>query len=140
MEPVYIGTDDLYFYGLDVTTGTTLWSKQILTNGASATVSDGIVYIGGGGTHNFYAFDAVSGAEKWRFPIQNGLMTSSPLVVDELGAPHHPGDSGVQILKLIPAHAHSSAASTNAFHKCNAKELRTIFVEILIPKVSEHFM
>ena len=93
---LYIGTDDLYFYALDATTGATLWRKQVLNNSASASISDGIVYIGGGGTHNFYALDAVTGAEKWRFPIQNGLMTSSPLVVDESGAPHHPGDSGVQ--------------------------------------------
>ncbi|MGZ5262976.1 MAG: hypothetical protein ACXWCF_04210, partial [Kaistella sp.] len=62
----------------------------------SATVADDVLYIGGGGTRNFYAFDAVTGTEKWRFPIENGLMTSSPVVVDEDGEPHHAGDTGVQ--------------------------------------------
>jgi eukaryotic-like serine/threonine-protein kinase len=93
---LYIGADDLYFYALNTSTGATLWRKQILTNSASASVADGVVYIGGGGTRNFYAFDAATGTEKWRFPILNGLMTSSPLVIDQLGEPHHAGDSGVQ--------------------------------------------
>ncbi len=93
---LYIGADDLQFYAINAATGAALWQKQILTNSASASVSDGVVYIGGGGTRHFYAFDAVTGTEKWRFPIPNGLMTSSPLVVDESGIPYHAGDSGVQ--------------------------------------------
>lgn len=93
---LYIGADDLYFYALNAATGATLWRKQILTNSASATVADDVLFIGGGGTRNFYAFDAVTGTEKWRFAIDNGLMTSSPLVVDEAGLPHHAGDTGMQ--------------------------------------------
>lgn len=93
---LYISSDGGNFNALNAITGDILWQKQILPNGASATAADGIVYVGGGGTRYFYAFDATNGTEKWKFSIPNGLMTSSPLIVDDAGAPHHPGDSGAQ--------------------------------------------
>lgn len=95
-EILYIGADDLYFYALNSANGETIWRKQILNNSASATVSQGTVYIGGGGTYHFYALDSQTGNEKWKFFIQNGLMTSSPVVIDEFGIAHHGGDSGKQ--------------------------------------------
>lgn len=90
---LYITTDDLKLYALDAVSGNTLWSKQILANGASAAVANGIVYVGGG-THYFYAFDANTGAEKWRFSVPDGLMTSSPLIVTGNTA-NYSGDSGL---------------------------------------------
>ena len=91
---LYITTDDLNLYALDAATGNTLWSKQILANGASAAVFNDIVYVGGGGTRYFYAFDAVTGEERWRFPITQGISTSSPLIISSSNIPHYSGDSG----------------------------------------------
>jgi eukaryotic-like serine/threonine-protein kinase len=91
---LYITADDNNLHALDAATGTTLWTKQILANGASAGVSNGVVYVGGGGTRAFYAFDANTGAEKWRFAMPNGLMTSSPLIVTATKVDYS-GDSGI---------------------------------------------
>jgi len=93
---LFITTDDLNLYALDASTGTTLWTKQILANSASAAVANGTVYVGAGGTGHFCAFDAVTGAEKWRFAVPGGLMTSSPLIVTSKATAAYSGDSGLR--------------------------------------------
>lgn len=93
---LYITTDDLNIYALDAVSGATLWKKQILANSASPAVSNNTVYVGGGGTGYFYAFDAATGVERWRFAVPGGTMTSSPLVVTSAtAAADYSGDSGM---------------------------------------------
>jgi outer membrane protein assembly factor BamB len=94
---LYITCDDLKIHALDAMTGANIWEKQILPNSSSPVVSGDTgqtVYVGGGGTGYFYAFDALTGAEKWKFSTPSGSMTSSPLVLLSSGVPYHPGDSG----------------------------------------------
>ena len=92
---VYISCDDNYLYALDAATGATLSKQLVLANGASAAVSNGIVYIGGGGTDYFYAFDAETGSLKWKFSTPGASMTSSPLIVNASGDAYYSGDSGL---------------------------------------------
>lgn len=92
---LYITADDLNLHALDAATGTTLWTKRVLANSASPAVSNGIVYVGGGGTGYFYAFDAITGTEKWKFAVPGGLMTSSPLIVTSPTTADYSGDSGL---------------------------------------------
>lgn len=80
-DVLFISPDDGNFYALDPTTGTFIWSRQIYPNGAGAAVSEGTVFVGGGGSHYFYAFDVRSGLTKWKFSLPNGAMTSMPVVV-----------------------------------------------------------
>lgn len=93
---VYITADDLKVHALNASTGTSIWSKEILPNSASPAVSENIVYVGGGGNRYFYAFDALSGIEKWRFALgSNGLSTSCPLILKSSGNADYAGDSGL---------------------------------------------
>lgn len=91
---VFVTADDMKVHALDATTGASLWSKEIMPNSASPVVHNGVVYVGGGGTRNFYALHVQTGAELWRFGIPNAGTTSSPLVLAAGGKPTHPGDSG----------------------------------------------
>ncbi len=91
---VFITADDMKIHVLDAATGSSVWSKEILANSSSPLAYNGVVYVGGGGTRHFYAFNAKTGTELWRFGIPNGLSTSSPLVLPANGEPTHPGDSG----------------------------------------------
>ncbi|MGH2565240.1 MAG: PQQ-binding-like beta-propeller repeat protein, partial [Ginsengibacter sp.] len=91
---LYISADDLNFYSLDASNGNVNWKEQILPNGASPAVADGVVYVGGGGTGYFYALDAQSGNTKWKFAIPNGLTVSSPCIIGVDGTVYHPGVSG----------------------------------------------
>ncbi len=91
---VYITGDDLKIHALNAASGTAIWEKLILPNSASPAVYNNIVYVGGGGTHFFYALDALTGMEKWKFPLPNGLMVSSPLIVAANGTAYYSGDSG----------------------------------------------
>ncbi|MEP7373900.1 MAG: PQQ-binding-like beta-propeller repeat protein [Chitinophagaceae bacterium] len=93
---LFISCDDGYINALDITNGSLLWRKQILPNGSSPAEVNGIVYIGGGGTRYYYALDAATGNEVWRFPIPNGIMASSPLIVDDAGETGYSGDSGIK--------------------------------------------
>jgi eukaryotic-like serine/threonine-protein kinase len=91
---VFLTADDLYLHALDAATGATLWKRQIVAYSASPAVSNGVVYVGGGGTGYIYAFDADSGVEKWRLRT-TGLMTSCPLVITLNGKADYAGDSGM---------------------------------------------
>jgi outer membrane protein assembly factor BamB len=82
---VYISADGGIFYALNAATGATLWMQNILPNAAGAVAADGVVYVGGGGTHNYYAFDAVAGSVKWMSPLNNSLSTSDPCMFDGKG-------------------------------------------------------
>jgi eukaryotic-like serine/threonine-protein kinase len=78
---IYVTADDMNIHALDAVTGAPIWKQQILPNSASPKVSNGVVYVGGGGRGLFFAFDAVTGIEKWRLSILGSFMTSDPLVV-----------------------------------------------------------
>jgi outer membrane protein assembly factor BamB len=91
---LFICGDDGNISVLNATTGATLWQKTILANSASPVEVNGIVYVGGGGTRYFYALDANIGSEKWKFPMPNSLMISSPLVIINPSEPNYSGDSG----------------------------------------------
>jgi eukaryotic-like serine/threonine-protein kinase len=53
------------------------------------------VYVGGVGTGFIYAFDAVTGTERWKFPVgSEGIVTSTPCVIDSNGQIYSLGDSG----------------------------------------------
>lgn len=89
---------DGYVYAVDATTGEERWRFQ--TNGSvfsSPTVYQGLVFVGSsGGSYDsragiydslgagaFYALDAATGKEHWRFRVDDGIW-SSPAVVDDL--------------------------------------------------------
>ncbi|HEY1199395.1 MAG TPA: PQQ-binding-like beta-propeller repeat protein [Niastella sp.] len=95
---LYISADGGNFNAINTTTGDVAWSKRILPNGADPTVADGVVFVGGGGNFGFFrAYDAATGAEKWKFDTTNTALTfSGPLVLDSLGNAHYPGASGMQ--------------------------------------------
>lgn len=81
-DKLYISPDDAKFYALHAQTGETLWSKTIAPNGARAAAGNGTVYVGGGGSWNFYAFDEETGAEKWKLPTPDGMNTSDALLIE----------------------------------------------------------
>ncbi|BAV07277.1 Outer membrane protein assembly factor BamB, contains PQQ-like beta-propeller repeat [Filimonas lacunae] len=89
---VFVSSDDGNTYAINAATGNVLWQKTLYANGAGATVSDGTVYIGGGGTGYFYALDAVTGQQKWKTAIPNGIMTSTPCVLGTAGTIHRGGE------------------------------------------------
>ncbi|MGK2861691.1 MAG: PQQ-binding-like beta-propeller repeat protein [Chitinophagaceae bacterium] len=93
---LFIGCDDGYINALNISNGSLLWQKKILPNSSSPVEANGIVYIGGGGTRYYYALDAATGDEVWKFPLPNGLMASSPLLLDDSGIIGYSGDSGVK--------------------------------------------
>jgi len=80
---------------MDAITGTQLWTRTILSNGASPAVMNGIVYVGGGGTNYFYAIDAITGIDIWRFSISNSLFISSPCIITTASVKYS-GESGMQ--------------------------------------------
>ncbi|MBI4591281.1 MAG: PQQ-dependent dehydrogenase, methanol/ethanol family [Candidatus Rokubacteria bacterium] len=63
------------FTAIDVNTGKIAWQNKLpdpLIGGALATAG-GVVFTGGDGTGNFYAFDAMTGKEIWRFNCGAGV-------------------------------------------------------------------
>lgn len=63
------------FTAINVNTGKFAWQKKMpdpLMGGALATAG-GVVFTGGDGTGNFYAFDAKTGRELWRFQCGAGV-------------------------------------------------------------------
>ena len=77
---VYISPNGGTLYALDAATGAILWDKRILPNGASPAISGNTLYVGGSGTWYIYALDKNTGAEKWKFNIQNEYGGSSPVI------------------------------------------------------------
>jgi outer membrane protein assembly factor BamB len=91
---VYFTSDDNYLYAVDAQTGKETWRfdmgkavmpREPIPRGwdymqSSPAVADGVVYVGSANP-NFYAVDAKTGQEKWRFKA--GLyVRSSPAVVN----------------------------------------------------------
>lgn len=93
----YVGAWDGYEYAINTTTGAVIWStflgvttvpvcnppKPGITS--SATVANGVVYVGGGDS-NWYALDAATGAVLWSVPTGDNSATgghynfASPLI------------------------------------------------------------
>jgi outer membrane protein assembly factor BamB len=80
---LYITCEDNNIYAVNITTGSTVWSYQILANGSSATVAGSTVYVGGGGSRFFYALDANTGSVRWLYPLSGNTpeSTSTPVVI-----------------------------------------------------------
>ncbi len=83
-------------YAVNRHTGALIWEKlSVAPNSASPLVANGIVYQGSGGSHWFFAFNAATGAELWRYPSTSNI--SAPLVVYH-GSPtvaYHSSRSGM---------------------------------------------
>ncbi|RZL16918.1 MAG: hypothetical protein EOO89_10530, partial [Pedobacter sp.] len=71
------------FYALNVATKASLWSERIFPNNAGATISEGVVFVGGSGSSGFYALQQNTGELKWKVAI-SGLF-SKPAVIDSQG-------------------------------------------------------
>jgi outer membrane protein assembly factor BamB len=91
---LFICDDDGFIDALNTNDGSLIWQKKIYANSASPVENNNIVFVGGGGTQYFYALDALTGQEIWKFNLQGALTTSSPLIVDKGGIPVFCGDSG----------------------------------------------
>lgn len=80
---VYVTADDGTLDAVNAQTGTLLWHvSAIYANGAGAIVANGSLYVGGGGSRYFYAFDPATGNVKWKFYTGNAIVLSShPLYV-----------------------------------------------------------
>ena len=110
-QAVYFGSKDHNLYAVDINSGKELWrfptQSEIRTPPA---VVDGTVYFGGGWTpgfesapqntdRNFYAVDAATGKEKWRYvaPEWKGQPDEGPMggiALREEGAASAPAVSG----------------------------------------------
>jgi outer membrane protein assembly factor BamB len=77
---LYVSGDDNNFHAISAATGESVWSVQILPNGSGAAIKNGIVYVGGGGTGYIYALDALTGQQKWKYPIPHDVLTSDPAI------------------------------------------------------------
>jgi outer membrane protein assembly factor BamB/regulation of enolase protein 1 (concanavalin A-like superfamily) len=94
----YVGSWNGYEYALNVQTGAVIWKTNLgITNGeadcdpptagvsSAATVSGGVVYVGGGDS-NWYALNATTGAVEWSIPTGDNSAAgghynwSSPLL------------------------------------------------------------
>ena len=78
-DMVYIGSDDWYFYALDIGQGYPIW--RFRTRGAiisSPVYADKAVYFGSA-DGNVYAVEALGGKEMWRYEV-GAAVTSSPAV------------------------------------------------------------
>ncbi|HEX8729834.1 MAG TPA: PQQ-binding-like beta-propeller repeat protein, partial [Ktedonobacterales bacterium] len=93
----YVGSWDGYEYAINAATGTLIWKTFLGTTTApncqppalgitsAATVTNGVVYVGGGDT-NWYALDAATGAILWSVYTGDNSVTgghynwSSPLI------------------------------------------------------------
>ncbi len=93
----YVGAWDGYEYAIDLALGVVRWKTFLgltttkacdpntLGVTSSATVEDGVVYVGGGDS-NWYALDAATGAVRWKIKVgdnspKGGLYNwSSPLI------------------------------------------------------------
>lgn len=65
---VYVTADDGKLYAVTAQTGVVVWAnEEIFANGAGPIVVDGTLYIGGGGSRYFYAFNSSTGSPIWKF-------------------------------------------------------------------------
>jgi outer membrane protein assembly factor BamB len=80
---IYVTADDGTLDAINAQTGATLWSvPAIYANGAGPIVANGVLFVGGGGSRYFYAFDPAAGSVKWKFNTGNSLVLSfRPLYV-----------------------------------------------------------
>lgn len=103
---LYIGDNDVsgwsngHLIGIDIHAGTKKWSSvsKMRFDYASPTICNGVIYVlGDDEMYNSYllAIDAVSGVDKWRYPIKD-YSGSNPCVVTADGTVYHPGVSGDQ--------------------------------------------
>ena len=74
---VYVTADDGNLYAVSAQTGVMLWADaQIYANGAGPIVVDGTLYVGGGGSRYFYAFNSGTGSPIWKFYTGNAIDLS----------------------------------------------------------------
>jgi outer membrane protein assembly factor BamB len=97
---VYFGNGNFgsAFHALNLSNGSEKWN--FFTDGpifySSPTIANGVVYVGIQKS-TFYAIDALTGVEKWRFEARNSYSDiSSPLVVDASGNVFYSGIHGNQ--------------------------------------------
>lgn len=81
---VFISSDDGNLNAFNAKDGTNIWAERIIPNGSRSTVADGLIFINGSGTLNFYALDENTGAVKWKSPILDGY-SPKPCLVDSQG-------------------------------------------------------
>jgi len=81
---VYVTADDGTLDAVNAQTGAPVWKySMIYANGAGPLVADGTLYVGGGGSHYFYAFDPASGNIKWTFYTGNApVLSFRPLYIE----------------------------------------------------------
>ena len=76
---LYISADDGNVYSVNAVNGTINWYANILPNSAISLAYHNYVFVGGGGTHYFYALSITDGSTIWKYPVgSNGFMTSRP--------------------------------------------------------------
>jgi outer membrane protein assembly factor BamB len=82
---VYIGSRNADFYALDAATGKIKWRSfdWVSWVESSASERDGVVYVGCSDCRYYFAYDAASGKELWRFNT-GGESWPIPLVTDSL--------------------------------------------------------
>ena len=76
---------DPTFFAFDATTGATRWSVTLNQIAASATVANGVVYVGSE-DHNLYALDADTGVTRWIASTGDGVDSSPAVASGEVYA------------------------------------------------------
>ena len=81
---VYVTADDGTLDAVNAQTGASVWKySMIYANGSGPLVADGTLYVGGGGSRYFYAFDPANGNITWTFYTGNALVLSCrPLYIE----------------------------------------------------------
>jgi outer membrane protein assembly factor BamB len=80
---VYVTADDGTLDAVNAQTGALVWRNSgMYANGSGPIVADGALYVGGGGSRYFYAFDPANGNLKWKFYTGGALVLSfEPLYI-----------------------------------------------------------
>ena len=68
-------------YALNAASGALLWSSGSAWGNSSPAVAHGVVYAGSF-DDSVYAFDAVTGAQRWSYPTGDQIFSSSPAVAN----------------------------------------------------------
>lgn len=87
---VFVNTDQHRLYAFAAATGALVWSAftspGVSAQGSSPAVGSGRVFVGS--DDGLFAFDAVTGAQSWKFPLASPPSWSSPVLhVPPTGAP-----------------------------------------------------